>query len=146
MKNLDKIPVDEFTTPCPLTVEESDSIERVEEMMHEHLFRHLPVVRDEVPVGVISERDLLRAVRRTETGLIASDIMQPNVYTVQSSDSLGSVAFDMVRQKIGSAIVVGEDNKLVGIFTSTDALNALIELLRGDLESDLLDTYDPAAM
>ena len=35
--------------------------------------------------------------------------------------------------KIGSLIVNDDNEKLVGIFTNTDALNALIEVLRGDV-------------
>ena len=38
----------------------------------------------------------------------------------------------MSKQKIGSA-VVSDHNEIVGIFTSTDALNALVEILRGQL-------------
>ena len=38
-----------------------------------------------------------------------------------------------VTKKIGSAVIVDSNADDIGIFTTTDALNALIEILRGDI-------------
>jgi acetoin utilization protein AcuB len=40
---------------------------------------------------------------------------------------MDEVAFEMSSRKIGSVLVT-EDDQLLGIFTVTDALNALIEI------------------
>ena len=39
----------------------------------------------------------------------------------------------MSSKKLGSAIVLDEQGDLAGIFTTTDALNALVEVIRGKL-------------
>jgi predicted transcriptional regulator len=44
----------------------------------------------------------------------------------------------MSSKKLGSLIVTNSSGDVSGIFTNTDALNALVEVLRGEiLESDL---------
>lgn len=45
-----------------VTVTESDSIGTVLARMFQHRIRHLPVVRDRRPVGIVSSRDLLQLV------------------------------------------------------------------------------------
>ena len=62
----------------------------------------------------------------------AGDVMAKNPYTVESGTSLEEVVFAMSRQKIGSAVICSRGD-VVGIFTSTDALNALVEILRGQM-------------
>jgi acetoin utilization protein AcuB len=56
--------------------------------------------------------------------------MALNPITVNSQTSLDEVAFEMSKNKIGSVIVNDEEDKFLGIFTATDALNALIEIAR----------------
>ena len=50
--------------------------------------------------------------------------------TVSSEMPLDEVAFEMSTRKVGSVIVNDENDELLGIFTVTDALNALIEIAR----------------
>ena len=50
--------------------------------------------------------------------------------TVSASTPLDEVAFAMSDMKVGSVIVNDEDGRFLGIFTATDALNALIEIIR----------------
>lgn len=52
------IPVDAFTTPDPVTANESLMIDELRELMVNHGIRHLPIVRDEVVVGIVSDRDV----------------------------------------------------------------------------------------
>ena len=130
-----QLPVEEYTTPCPIAVELETSYENVIELMEENNIRHVPVVVDEKAVGIISRRDLVHLEKfNLDTDLRAKDLMQPEPYCVVSSESLGRVAFELSKRKIGSAVVVDDEEKMVGIFTSTDALNALIEIVRGDFE------------
>ena len=56
--------------------------------------------------------------------------MTADPYTVSIEANLDDVAFEMSRNKYGSAIVMDNNDEVYGIFTSTDALNALIEVLR----------------
>ena len=53
-----QIPVEEFTTPDPVTAREDLSIDELQALMKRHAIRHLPVVRGDVVVGLISDRDV----------------------------------------------------------------------------------------
>jgi acetoin utilization protein AcuB len=130
-----KIPVSEYTTPMPVTVLPSETIARIMEIMAEGGFRHLPVMDGNKPVGIISERDVrLLTQHAANPNLTAQDIMTPGPHTITPDLPLDKAAFDLSKYKIGSALVVDSAGDLVGIFTSTDALNALIEVVRGEIE------------
>ena len=83
---------------------------------------------------MISSRDLsLIKSLSTDFNLLAKDIMSEDPYCVPWGTSLEDVAFEMSSRKIGSAIVLDKDGCADSIFTSVDGLNALIELVRGDV-------------
>lgn len=127
------LPVEEFTTPDPVTADENMLIDDLQQLMHRHGIRHLPILRDNRVVGVISDRDL-----RLFSGLSvaekfqvrAADIMAEHPLTVNAAAPLDEVAYAMSERRVGSAIVLDEEGQLLGIFTATDALNALIEIVR----------------
>lgn len=132
------LPVEEFTTPDPVTAIETTSLEALVQLMKEHEVRHLPIVRGEKIVGIISDRDLRIASglnSREKMQIQASDIMIQDPVTVNSQTSLDEVAFEMSQNKIGSVIVNDENEKFLGIFTVTDALNALIEIARSSVKN-----------
>ena len=134
MKQLKNLKVSAFTTPCPQVVSPGVSLNELERMMKEGGIRHIPVVESGRVVGILSERDVYFVYRLGVTGSHkASDIMQKNPYQVDCETRLSEVAFYMSKNKYGSALVTGPHKEDLGIFTSTDALNALIEILRGDL-------------
>lgn len=130
--------VDEYTTPKPISVALEASFAEIMTTLKTHKIRHLPVVESDTVVGVISERDVALAKQIEHLArlddLIAKDVMTPNPYVVEPNTLLADVAFEMSKRKIGSAIVVDPNDHSVGIFTSTDALNALIEVLRDKVE------------
>jgi acetoin utilization protein AcuB len=129
------VPVEAFTTPDPVMVPDTASIDDMLERMEQHGVRHLPIVRGGGVVGVVSDRDLrvargLSAERRNQ--VMASDIMATDPISVLADTPLDEVAFDMSERKIGSVLVYEEGGEYLGIFTVTDALNALIEVARGE--------------
>lgn len=129
------VPVGEFTTPNPITATEQMSMDELRSLMDAHGVRHLPVVREGTVTGIVSDRDV-----RVVAGLAleqqrqvrAADIMVADPVTVRASMPLDDVAFIMSDRRIGSVIVNGVEGTLLGIFTVTDALNALIEIARAD--------------
>lgn len=129
-----RVPVEEFTTPSPVTASENETLEDLARLMKEHGIRHIPIVnRDRKIMGIVSDRDLRVAsgLTRSEKSLVlASDIMAVDPVTVASSTTLDDVAYEMSDKKIGSVIVNDEADQFLGIFTVTDALNALIEIMR----------------
>lgn len=134
------VPVNEFTTPDPVTATEDMLFEELRGLMETHGIRHLPILRDGAVVGLVSDRDvrLLSGLTAAEQLQVkAADIMAQDPLTVDADMPLDEVAFLMSDMKVGSVIVQDEVGRLLGIFTATDALNALIEIVRddGELES-----------
>ncbi|MCB0415620.1 MAG: CBS domain-containing protein [Bdellovibrionales bacterium] len=130
--NLKNIPVDEYTTPSPIAVTTDDGFGRIRELMEANGIRHIIVLKNNEPMGIISERDLLFAEKfaSKDLPLTAEDMMTENPFCVSAETSLEEVVFELSSRKIGSAIVKYDDGS-TGIFTTTDALNALIEIIRG---------------
>ncbi len=129
------IPVEEYASPIISFANEGMEVPEMLERMENNGFRHLPVLVEGKPVGMISSRDLLliKELNR-HFDLKARDIMVTDPYCVPAGTSLEDVAFEMSERKIGSVIVVDEMGKADSIFTSVDGLNALVEIVRGDIE------------
>lgn len=128
------LPIQEFTTPYPVTVREDSSIEELQELIKNLKVRHIPVVSDGKAVGIISDRDLriVSALSAREKFLVkASDLMTSDPVTFQGNASIEDVILQMSEEKIGSVLVNDAQGNLQGIFTVTDALGILIEILRG---------------
>jgi acetoin utilization protein AcuB len=131
MKEL-SVPVEEFTTPNPITATEDTTVEQMNELMNKYRIRHLPILVDGRVVGIVSDRDLRVALGldiREREMIRAADIMKPDPVTVNSLEPIRKVAFEMSKFKIGSVLVNDDNDRFLGIFTVTDALNALIEIL-----------------
>src|SRR5262249_54558325 len=101
--------------------------------------RHLPVVRGRKLVGLVTHRDLLRALARAaaegplET-LWAMDVMQRDVMLVRPETPLRDAIRLSLRNKYGCLPVVDAAGELVGIVTHADFVQLAAELLE---EADL---------
>lgn len=135
MERYHSLTVEDYSTPLPFTVTEDCQLEKVEQIMSEQGFRHIPVVSNQKPVGIISDRDIANYYRSgNDIESTAGTIMSKSLFMVSGKSQLDKVAFEMSSKKIGSAVVTDEEGLLMGIFTTTDALNALIEVLRGETD------------
>ena len=129
-KKLKSKPIIEYTSQCPETVTLQASYREVLDLMEDNVIRHLPVLDGKKVVGIISERNLkLPSHLADGINLIAENIMTADPYIAQPETSLEEVATTMAERRIGSAIVVSSQGELSGIFTTTDALNALIDII-----------------
>lgn len=129
------VSVEEFTSPILVVVDPAANLDQALEMMQENGVRHLPVVRDQKVLGIVSERDLLLHIGKNWTSMMkVGDIMSTNLLSVHINDTLGDVAYQLSSEKVGSAIVLDENEDLYGIFTTTDALNALVEIMNQNRE------------
>jgi len=122
--------VQDHMTPDPVTVDAKASVADAAHLMRERNIRHLPVLDAGKVVGVLSERDVnvARSLRSLtlEKARVEMVMMSPPV-TVSPDTRLSDVAARMVDRRAGSVLVVHE-GRLVGIFTSQDALHALHRL------------------
>ena len=128
------IPVNEFTSPNPYSVSLDTDYREMLSLMDRHGIRHLPVIKDGDLVGLVSDRDLnLVGFVAGKLSICAQDIMSSDPFMVSPETPIEDVALEMSKRKIGSSIVVSASGEVIGIFTATDALNALVEVLRGEI-------------
>jgi len=126
--------VGDYMTPGPYFVGPDELLARAEALMREHGIRHLPVVSDDGELlGVVSDRDVYPArsmSRERAESMSISDAMTPDPYVVAPDAPLNHVARVMYERRIGSAVVV-DRGMVVGVFTVSDGLVALVEALEG---------------
>jgi acetoin utilization protein AcuB len=123
--------IDKYMTPGPHSVGQEQSLAQAHKLMRDHHIRHLPVLHGGKLVGVLSDRDLhlIETLRDVDPDKVTvEEAMSPTVYTVSPRTSLDEVVREMALHKYGCAVV--EDNaKVVGVFTTVDAMRAFADLL-----------------
>lgn len=87
---------------------------------------HLPIVENGKALGVVSDRDLQFITQYgNEKEVLCKDIMTTDIFSVSTSEPIAALAKQMVEKRINSALINNSEGKVVGIFTSTDALKIL---------------------
>ncbi len=135
--------VEELMTSKVFTVTPHDLIDRVFFLIHYEKVRHLPVVEKGKVVGIVSDRDMYKALgpksnSKAIEGAVHSpelhvvpkkvmNIMRRGVITISPEDHASDAAAIMADHKIGALPVV-QDDKLVGILSATDILRVFSKL------------------
>lgn len=117
----------QYMTDYPISIDADALLADADALMQANGFRHLPVLHEGEPMGIVSDRDLKLARSLPGVDLHTtrvSEIAKTELYTVPATATLSEVTKVMAERRIGSAVIV-EDHKVIGIFTTTDALFAL---------------------
>ncbi|MCC6669174.1 MAG: CBS domain-containing protein [Polyangiaceae bacterium] len=118
-------------TESPHTIGSEQTLAMAHTLMREHSIRHLPVLHGGQLAGMVTVRDLhlVETLKDVEPDAVrVEEAMTPDPYVVAPSALLRDVAAEMAERKLGSAIVV-DGKKVVGVFTTVDALRALVEAI-----------------
>ena len=132
-------PVSAIMTSDVITLNYNDDLTTAEMLFKSNHIRHIPVVSDNHVVGMLSYTDLLRisfadAVDEEEHMV---DTVVYNMFTIEqvmaknlvkvSSDTLIKDVAETLSTNEFHAMPVIDDGELVGIVTTTDLINYLIE-------------------
>ncbi len=144
--------VEELMTSNVFTIDPHDMIDRVFFLIHYEKVRHLPVVEKGKVIGMVSDRDMYKALgpksnsnaiesnkSGTELHVIpkkVQNIMRRGVISVTPDTLASDAAAMMADHKIG-ALPVLKDDKLVGILSSTDILRVFSKLEHAREEREL---------
>lgn len=128
----------DWMTATPRTLDADATLAEAHEIMREGDLRHLPVMERGKLVGLLSQSDLrlIETLRDVDPELVrVREAMISPPRTVAPDARLDQVVAEMAEHKHGSAIVV-ENRKVIGIFTTVDALRAFAEHLRAQPAPD----------
>ena len=138
-----KLLVGDWMTRNPITIQQTATVMEAIHLLKEKSIRRLPVMSGDQLVGVVTEKMLLgyappqrsTSMDQWEMHYVLSktpitEAMNPKPYMVRPSASLADVAQHLHDRKLNGVLVVNEKAELVGIFTITNALEALIAFAR----------------
>lgn len=122
-----------------ITVNHTNNLVEAEKLFKENSIRHIPVVSGEDIIGMLSLTDLLRvsfvdSYQSNESDvdtavynmLSIEQVMVKNLISVSSTQTIKEVVEILAKNEF-HALPVLDNQKLVGIVTTTDILNYLLE-------------------
>ena len=132
-------PISEIMSKNIIALNRDDDLETAEILFKRHKIRHIPVVNGEIIIGMLSYSDLLRisfadAVDDEDKSVdtvvyemfTIEQVMAKALTSVTPNHSIKEVA-EILAKKEFHALPVIENEKLVGIVTTTDLIKYLID-------------------
>lgn len=123
---------------APITIRPEQTVRDALALLAKHNIGALIVVNAaSTPVGIVSERDIVREAARNEPvfGRAVDEIMTRNVITGTPEDDLASVANLMTEKRIRHLPVVVTGGKLIGIISIGDVVKAQRDTYLGKVET-----------
>ncbi len=114
-----------------ITIQENKSALDAAKLISEKDISFLVIVKDDKPIGVITERDFVRKIAAQDKQaslILLSEIMSYKFRWVEPSTEIEDAVQKMLNHNIRRLIVL-ENKKLVGVITQTD----LADFLRSKL-------------
>jgi len=133
-----KLTVSDWMTKKPFTIEEDASVIEAIHLLKEKNIRRLPVMKKGRLVGLVTEKMLYGYMPAKATSLDQWELhyllsrtpvraaMNPKPHTVLPDTPIAEAAKLLRDRKLNGVLVVGEKGELVGLLTTTNALEALI--------------------
>jgi CBS domain-containing protein len=131
-------PITHIMTKNVKTVNLSDNLFTVRDMMIDNHFRHVPVMNGSKLVGILSKTDIMRlsfgsvfanqesADEAVLEMLTIEQVMRSSIRTINADATIKEAAEIFASEEF-HALPVIEGDKLVGIVTTTDIINYLLE-------------------
>lgn len=124
--------VQKYMTAAPHSIGSEQTIATASLMMNDYHIRHLPVLHGGRLLGILTDRDikLIETFRDVDPAKVTvEEAMTEQPFSVSPDAPLDEVVETMAANKYGSAVIM-QNHKVVGIFTTVDACEALTQLLR----------------
>jgi len=134
-----RTPISEIMTSHVITLNKSDDLETAEKLFKSWKIRHIPVVNGKEIIGMLSYTDLLRISFADATDdsdydvdtivynmFSIEQVMAKSLISVPSTTTIKEVA-EILSKKEFHALPVVDNKELVGIVTTTDLINYLLD-------------------
>jgi len=134
------MPVQDWMSKDLVTIDENTSIMKASKVMKQNKIQHLPVLRKERLVGIVSDRDLKEATPSKATTLdihemyylldkvLVKSLMPKHLYTIAPGDTVEKAAAVMLKHHISALPVVDAKDALAGIITKGDIFRAFVSI------------------
>ena len=148
-------------SPKLVTVSTELSIAQAYTVMRENKIRHLPVVNKDGIVGILSDRDIQRAMKVNiedmwsvkvmstsfDPSHIAADFMSWPVETVSTDAALKIVLEKLLSKKVSALLLVASHQEVTGIVTTDDLLSMFhASLEKQEAEHSKMNPLDAAEL
>jgi len=123
--------IQKFMTTTPHSIGADQTLAHAHAVMREFRIRHLPVLVGGKLVGMVTDRDLrfIETLRDVDPAKVpVEDAMVTDVYSVDPETPVDEVVREMAQHKYGSVVVM-QNQKVVGIFTTVDVCTAFADML-----------------
>lgn len=132
-----RVPVSEIMSKDLVTLTPNQSLEEAEKLFKDHNIRHVPIVEGDRLVGVLSHTDLLRISfseldeeNETVVPVVYDMYTIPQVMTKElvsvGIDATIKETVEILSKQSFHSLPVVDNEKLVGIITTTDLLNYML--------------------
>ena len=138
MTDAKTINIGDVMTKSVISVDASLTVNETAKMMEDAKVGAVIVMEDNVPVGIVTDRDFsvkvaAHAYQITEP---VKQIMSSPLFSIDSDESV-RIAADLMHERKIRKLPVIDDGNVVGIITATDIVN----LLSVSVEEDMRDMY-----
>ena len=131
--------VTQGTTRQVVIIDPSDTIADAVDLLHLHKIGAVVATGDGATIeGIISERDIVRHLAAEQEGTLrlkVEDLMTENVSTCRPEDEAESVMARMTDGKFRHMPIVDDADRLIGIVSLGDLVNARLKELEATLPS-----------
>jgi len=128
-KSLSEIIVKDVMSKALISVDPSTTVFQVAKMMQQGRIGAVIVKKDNKPAGIITDRDfaIKIAVDKVPTDTPCDKVASYPLLTISSNELIVTAAKLMSSKKVRKLVVL-ENDKVVGIITSTDLVNQLAKI------------------
>ena len=138
MTDAKTINIGDVMTKSVISVDATLTINETAKMMEDAKVGAVIVMEDNVPVGIVTDRDFSVKVAAHSYQITepVKQIMSSPLFSINSDESV-RIAADLMHERKIRKLPVIDDENIVGIITATDIVN----LLSVSVEEDMRDMY-----
>lgn len=125
-----QLTVEDVMTTALVTVRPEASVADAAQEMRLASIRHIPVIEHGHLVGIVSQRDILRAMAHADASARPlREVMTSRVLTIRRDAPAARAADFMLEHKIGCLPVLGDAGEVIGLVTESDFVRIASDLL-----------------
>lgn len=122
-------PLSTIMTRKVVTVSPSDKLTAVKNILFDQRFHHIPVVKNEKLVGIITSYDIMKLNLKFEDyeNIAVEEVMTKKIVTLEANEKIGAAAQIFLRHLFHGLPIVNGEGDLQGIVTTHDIMRYIFD-------------------